>query len=69
MVTITLPPLWNHVDSKDIIGLWHYRHARGRGLAANIALFINNINVDYESAKAKAYYLNGDLSQSSSQPF
>ena len=57
MVTNTL---WNHVDLKDIIGLWHHRHARGRGLAANVALFIN---VDYESAKAKAYYLNGDLSQ------
>ena len=56
MVTITL---WNHVDSKDITGLWYYRHDCGRGLAASIALFIK---VDYESAKAKAYYLNGDLS-------
>ena len=50
MVTITF---WNQVNSKDIIGLWHYRHGCGRGLAASIALFIK---VDYESAKAKAYY-------------
>ena len=56
MVTITL---CNHVDSKDITGLWYYRHDCGRGLAASIALFIK---VDYESAKAKAYYLDGDLS-------